>query len=415
MFISEPGLHKQLREVTSSVTEVGSSLDKLTGGINVNSPKQLGSYLYDTLGFEELKDKKGNPIRTPKGGRKTGADIIGALEASTEAQVAFKEAAIRGIILEDELDFITKALACKEEDGGILHGSLNQTVVATHRLSSNGGKRKIQLQNIARSRKKYFGPRHEGWEIFEVDEAQIEFRAAGHYGRDERCRNDIWDGFDVHTFSAIENKLFRPDGKPDRQSAKEVTFKPLFYGGRYTEWFKKFRERYPGIAEIQEEWIYGVLKNKQLRIETGLIFYWPECHIGRGGYIVPSTEICNYGIQSICGADVLPISAVLMWHIASRLGLNGFPICTVHDSVIWEIPKEERGTFFELACLTYLSGVHKYMYYLYKLDFYTPLGIGMKVGPRWSKGEEIKIDWLDGEYRIREEMTVERFLGEIKQ
>src|SRR5690606_10322525 len=44
--------------------ELGAKLAEMTGGINLNSPKQLSKFLYGTLGLEEPKDHRGKPIRT---------------------------------------------------------------------------------------------------------------------------------------------------------------------------------------------------------------------------------------------------------------------------------------------------------------------------------------------------------------
>ena len=69
-------------------------LDKLAAengfeGINWRSGKQVGEYLYDVLKFDEVKDRKGNPIRTEKDGRKTDVGTIHALKATNKAQRKF--------------------------------------------------------------------------------------------------------------------------------------------------------------------------------------------------------------------------------------------------------------------------------------------------------------------------------------
>ena len=57
--------------------------------INWNSDKQLGEFLYESLEFEELRNKKGEPIRTAGGAYKTDLNTLNALKAKTPEQKRF--------------------------------------------------------------------------------------------------------------------------------------------------------------------------------------------------------------------------------------------------------------------------------------------------------------------------------------
>ena len=82
-----------------------------------------------------------------------------------------------------------------------------------------------------------FSARNEGWLVGEVDEAQLEYRAAVFLGRDERGLYDIIHGVDAHGFTA--SIIFKEDweacggdkstvvGKEVRRKSKSHTFKPL--------------------------------------------------------------------------------------------------------------------------------------------------------------------------------------------
>jgi DNA polymerase I-like protein with 3'-5' exonuclease and polymerase domains len=400
---SGPG---ELPPALEKMSRLSLQLNELTGGINHNSPKQVGEYLYDTLEFEELTDHKGNPVRTKADNRKTGTEIIQQLKATTDEQKQFKELIQQVIALDDEIDFLTKVENCQQDAGGILLANINQCVTATHRFSSSGQFYKMQFQNIARRRKRYFGPRYirgvdgggcestsrssaDEWSILEADGSQLEFRVAAHMGRDKQALEDIAGGFDVHTFGASVLGV-------TRQEAKAHTFKPLYGGQSGPKWlrdyYKAFRERYPGIGGTQKGWTYEVLKDKKLQIETGITFHWPDCKMYQSGWIQHTPSIYNYPIQSMATADIIPIAITYMWQRAKRMGLKSFITNTVHDSVIIELYNPEKEVLTRTAVESFTRDVYYYLKQVYNIDFLASLGVGVKVGPRWSEGEERKFD-----------------------
>jgi DNA polymerase I-like protein with 3'-5' exonuclease and polymerase domains len=59
--------------------DADTQLTLMSGGINLRSRPQLGKFLYDDMGFEELTDRDGNPKRTASGLRATDGDSLAAL------------------------------------------------------------------------------------------------------------------------------------------------------------------------------------------------------------------------------------------------------------------------------------------------------------------------------------------------
>ena len=218
--------------------QVDRALDDMTGGINPRSVVQVAEYLYDVLKFPELKDRNGRIRRTAKDKRLTGKDAIAQLNPTTDNQREFLK-------LKSEQSKLTAALTknleffvavCRER-GGIFLGQLNQCRTVTHRLASSGmpvqfdaydKPKSCQFQNLPRQFKSLFCPRKEGWVIAEADGAQLEFRVAGHLGRDEQVKYDVVNHVDIHAYTASE---MTARGEPTtRQEAKAKTFRPL-YGG----------------------------------------------------------------------------------------------------------------------------------------------------------------------------------------
>lgn len=401
MCLSADRVREEYNDAVKRTTEIGRKLDEMAGGINLNSPVQLGEFVYGTLEFEELKSKRGEPLRTPSGGRKTDSDTLSALKAKTKQQKEF-------VSLWSEYNKLTSALSknleffkgvVEESEGGIFHGQFNQAVTATHRLSASGRpikfemfkkKKSVQFQNMPRAYKRLFKSRNDGWLVGEADGGQLEFRVAGFLGADKAAVDAIADKFDVHTFTS---ETLTANGEPTgRQDAKAHTFKPLYGGQSGTKaqqaYYQAFKARYPGITSWQENNKREVLRTKQLRIPSGLIFYWPDTKL-RDDYITNSTSICNYPVQSFATADIIPIAIASLWHIMKRADMQSFIVNTVHDSTIMELHPDEVEPIGEISGFSFTDYVYFYLEEVYDVKFFVNLAAGYKVGEHWSEGEEI--------------------------
>lgn len=238
-------VNERYEQVTKQYAECYDQLERMTGGINFRSRPQLSEFIYDKLGFEELKGRDKKPLRTspsarfPDGQRKTDAATIVALKATTKAQREFVECyktlAKLNAKLTKGLNFFKEI--CTNHDCKF-YGVLNQGTTTTHRLSSSGrpvllpgedGKKGklsgAQLQNIAREDKNLFTVRDSDYVICEADGAQLEFRVAAQVGRDRVAIEEIIAGADIHIITA---ETLTKAGEPTtRQEAKSRSFRPL--------------------------------------------------------------------------------------------------------------------------------------------------------------------------------------------
>jgi DNA polymerase I-like protein with 3'-5' exonuclease and polymerase domains len=315
--------------VSKDLAEAEQRLATITGGINTRSGDQVATYLYDTLGFEEVKDRRGNPVRTGAGKRKTDKETLAALKATTDEQKEFLELRKRHAKAADTLSkSLTFFKGVCDKYGGRFMANFHQTRTKTHRLSSSGRKllfrvlnargkevdkyMAVQFQNMERAYKSLFKPRDADSVMIEVDGAGLEFRIAADLARDEQARADILDpDHDVHTFTAsvIGNCDTGSVSKAQRTAAKRHTFKPLFStgtGGTKSEvrYYQEFKKRYAAITEMQERWITDVMRTGQLRIPSGLICYW-KLKMAASGFIEGSNEVRNLPIQSFATADII--------------------------------------------------------------------------------------------------------------
>ena len=412
---------------------LGNEMDALTGGINWRSAPQAAKFLYDTLGFAELKRYDGTPKRTkpsakfPEGQRLTNKKALEKLTASTPQQELYLDLRAKlgtaSSALSKALDFFQGV--CKEGND-TFHAEMHQTRTATHRLSSTGIPRRFNLfdmaaksvafQNMPRRFKRLFRARLPGWKIAEPDGSQLEFRIAVQLGQDAQGMKDLADpGWDAHcvTASEMEQKPYSDvyagymagDKKATkwRQDAKSETFKPLYGGSKGTKkqerWYKAFVERYKGIAAVQLSWLHEVLRTKRLITPWGMRYYWPKAKLSNSGYCNVTTAVYNYPVQAFATAEVIPAALVYMWH---RLGAESLlsKIClvnTVHDSIVAEIAPDMDETMTALAKQCFTLDVYKYIDIVYGFRFNVPLGTGIKIGTHWGEGPEQAFNiWPDG-------------------
>jgi DNA polymerase I-like protein with 3'-5' exonuclease and polymerase domains len=402
VYLDEQRVASEYGNVSTELAELEQQLNQLTGGVNANSPKQLGAFLYDRLGFEEITGRDGEPERTPAGGRKVDADTISRLRPNTGEQREFQEKILKRQDLNKKHQTLEKLKAACDENENLLFARFNQAVTQTHRLSSGGARYKVQFQNIPRDYKSLFCARrrNDGWLVGEADGAQLEFRVAAHLGRDRVAAKDIRDKVDVHSRTASAYLGIPPDkvSKDQRQNHKSKTFEPLYGkmgGDKATKaYLDYFHDRYSDTFNTQTGWTYQVLEKKELVTEWGMRFYWPDTELQQRKYgkpyITNTTSIFNYPVQSFATAEIIPIGLVFIWHRMKQARLHSFLVNTVHDSIIAELHHSETETFKSISLQSLTHDTYKYLKQVYNVDFTVPLGAEVKISPHWGDDDEIK-------------------------
>lgn len=401
------------------VESLGAKLDKITGGINLGSPKQLGELLYTKLGFLPPLDNGGDVIRTGGGDISTAAPALAKLIAETDEQREFlelyKEYNLASSMLSKNLNFFK--LVC-DEKGGKFYGQINQCRTANHRLASQGVKMKFkntkkelaaQIQNLPRAYKSLFTVDQEGWVVTEYDGSQIEFRVAADLGHDKVAESDIVNGVDIHSFTRdtmnAAYKRLGIDKEIDRQGAKPQTFAPLYgaFGkdAAEQEYAQAFRKKYADIYKTQTNWTLTVADRKELETPYGLTFYWPSATMHRSGYVSFSTEIFNLPISGLATAEIIPIALIHFWHRTAGLQTRIFN--TVHDSIVVRQPKDEVELCVRIAKQAMTKDVYAFLASIYNYKFTVPLGFGYKSDTHWGASKvEHKFDvWPSGEERYQ--------------
>ncbi len=372
------------QDIEDRYARATADLQEFCEGASPSSHKQLAEFIYGRLGFAIPRDYKGQPLRTSTGQGSVAVEAMGRLRPANNKQREF----IRLYNKWKQLDtavtkYLRKFVECCEQSDGKLLGNFNQCNTRTHRLSSSGLVHKIQLQNLDRDFKKFFGARRDGWLVGEIDGAQLEFRVAIHLGRDDvGLRNIRTEGFDVHRLTADTLGV-------DRQSAKPSTFKPLYGGSGGTpeqqRYFQAFKDTYQGVATTQRGWVLECLDRKQFTTEYGMTFYFPHTTLKASGWITNTTQIYNYPVQGFATAEIIPIALVCAWH--RMADWKSFLVNTVHDSIIGELHPDEVEAWHELARRCFIHDTYRILRKLYAIDLTVPLGAGVMVGSHWADAE----------------------------
>ncbi|MDQ6984340.1 MAG: DNA polymerase, partial [Ghiorsea sp.] len=160
---------------------------------NIQSPKQLGVLLFETLGIEGGK-------KTKSGQWATGQEVLEKLAAEHEVPRLILQVRSLSKLKSTYTDALQKIINKKT---GRVHTSYNQAVTSTGRLSSTNP----NLQNIpirseeGREIRKAFVA-EEGNQLIAADYSQIELRLMAHFSGDANLRQAFADGLDIHAATA---------------------------------------------------------------------------------------------------------------------------------------------------------------------------------------------------------------------
>ena len=409
IFLDKESVLNVYKSTAQEYTEVSRTLNILTGGINMASPQQVAGFLYGTMGFEEITDRQGNPIRGkanakfPAGQPLTDEPTLAKLSAKTKEQKEFlayksEESGLRKKITSylERYMYVCglsfPPLSGKEKTYSdvpgscLMHGKLNQSIAQTHRLTSSDP----NLQNIDKKLKRVVRSRHKDWKIRSADYKTLEFTVAGILSQDEQIRQDIENKADIHSFTAMT--LTDAGQRTIRDDAKRHTFKPLYGGTSGTKaeraYYQTFREKYWQCYKVQQGWVYEALKTKQLKTVSGLIFYFPDIHMESSGYITHQNQIFDYPVQMFATADIAPTGVCLLWHQLKARKLKSFLINEVHDSMVMEECPEESEEIGNLVTKALSNDVIGFLKQVIGFEINFPITVEQKVSQFWDyKGE----------------------------
>ena len=313
---------------------------------NINSPKQLGTIL-----FEKLQLPNGKKTKT---GYSTSAEVLERLknEHSIVADILeYRQLAkLKSTYAEGLSHFIS------EKDGRI-HGRFNQTITATGRLSSTDP----NLQNIpirmeiGREIRKVFIPK-EGYVFLDADYSQIELRLLAHMSGDQSLIDAYNSGKDIHRITASEvfHVPFEDVTKEIRGKAKAVNFGIVYGISSFSlgqdlniskkeadQYIERYFATYPGIKKYLDD---SVESGKQKGYATSLMGRRrPIPELSSSNYIQRSfgeRVAMNSPIQGTA-ADIIKVAMIRVNDRIKKEKLKSRLLLQIHDELLIETHPDE--------------------------------------------------------------------------
>ncbi len=364
--------------VATELEGLSEKIFKLAGReFNINSPKQVGEVLSE-LNIETKR-------KTATGQISTSKDVM--LEIAENYEIA------QFILDYRELDKLkatyADALPVLIASDGRIHGSLNQTVATTGRLSSTAP----NLQNIpirtelGQQIRRSFIPEN-GCKLISADYSQLELRLLAHITRDEIMLEAFKNGEDIHSKTAelVFNAKTPEEMKDARRMAKIVNFAIAYaveaYGlsqrvdlsrSEAKDVIEDYYETYKGIKKFMEETPEIAKKQGYVSSIYGRRRYVPS--INDRNYNTRSRaerEAINMPIQGTA-SDIVKIAMLKVDAAMKKAGLETKMIMQVHDELLFETPEAEVEKALEIITREMESAV--------ELD--VPLTVEIAAGKNW--------------------------------
>lgn len=333
--------------LTARIEELEASIHVQAGvEFNINSPKQLGEVLFETMHIPGGKKTKT--------GYSTAADVLEKLAEDYP-------------IVKDILEYrgLTKlkstyaeGLAAYIGEDKRIHTNFNQTITATGRISST----EPNLQNIpmrmelGRRIRKVFVPRT-GYEFMDADYSQIELRVLAHMSGDEQLIDAYRTEQDIHRITAAKvfHTPFEEVTDLQRRNAKAVNF-GIVYGissfglsqdlsisrKEAAEYIEQYFATYPKVKEFLDRLVEDAKKQGYTTTMFGRRRPIPE--LSSSNFMQRSfgeRVAMNSPIQGTA-ADIIKIAMNRVWRALRERGLKSKLILQVHDELVIETLLEEE-------------------------------------------------------------------------
>ncbi len=345
---------------------------------NINSPKQLGDILFETLQLPHGKKTKT--------GYSTNADVLKKLQG---VHPIIDDILEYRALAKLQSTYVEGMLSVINGETGRIHSNFKQTVTATGRISST----EPNLQNIpvrterGREMRRMFVAEDERV-LIDADYSQIELRVLAHIADDENMKKAFLSGADIHTQTA--SQVF---GVPVsevtssmRSGAKAVNFGIVYGIGEFSlsqdlkisikeakQYIENYLNTYPSIKKYMDD-----------IVENGRNQGYVSTLMNRRRYI-PELRASNKITQSFgervalnapvqgTAADIIKIAMVNVFRKLKEEGLKSKLILQVHDELIVEAFPDEVERAREIL----VSEMEKAM------ELSVPLKVDCNTGKTW--------------------------------
>ena len=376
--VDKEALREYGRSLEKGIEETQEAVYEEAGEeFNILSPKVLGSIL-----FEKLELPHGKKTKT---GYSTAADVLEGL--ADKYRIADKVLEYR--MLTKLKSTYADGLSTFIENDGRIHGSFNQTVTATGRLSSaNPNLQNIPIRmELGREIRKVFIP-EDGFIFLDADYSQIELRVLAHMSGDEKLIEAYNQARDIHamTASQVFHVPFEEVTPEQRRNAKAVNF-GIIYGissfglGRdlsisrneAKEYIDNYFYTYPKIKTFLDGLVESAKHNGYSETFFGRRRPIPEMKAKNAVTRQFGERVAmNAPIQGTA-ADIMKLAMIRVYDALKAMDMRSRLIIQVHDEILVETFEEEKERVREIITDSMVNAV----------SFKVPLEIEINEGKNW--------------------------------
>ena len=344
--IDREGLRNYGFSLDETVNELADRIYGYAGKeFNINSPKQLGEILFETLMLPHGKKTKT--------GYSTNAEVLDKLRAYhpiIQDILDYRQVVkLKGTYVDGFIKLLT--------DESKIHTTFKQTGTATGRLSSA----EPNLQNIpirtplGRELRHYFIPKNENYVLVDADYSQIELRLLAAISGDENMIGAFLSGVDIHTSTAA-NVFHVPENMVTselRKRAKAVNFGIVYGIGEFSlsddlhismkeakEYIESYKASYPLVDKYLKDIVDEGYANGFVSTLYGRRRYIPELS-GQNKMLKKFGErvAMNSPIQGTA-ADIIKVAMINVNRRLKEEGIDAKLILQVHDELLVETHKD---------------------------------------------------------------------------
>lgn len=384
--MEEIGIYTDVNDLQRMQQELQEKLELLVQRIhdaageefNINSPKQLGVVLFETLKLPVIKKTKT--------GYSTAVDVLEQLQNEHPIINDILEYRQLAKLQSTYVEGLQKVISNDKR----IHTRFNQTLAQTGRLSSVDP----NLQNIpirleeGRKIRKAFKPSSEDSVILSADYSQIELRVLAHITQDDSLKEAFIHGQDIHTATA--RKVFGVEAEEVtdlmRRQAKAVNFGIVYgisdYGLSQSlnitrKEAKLFIDDYlasfPGVKQYMSDIVKDAKANGYVETLLHRRRYIPDItsrNFNLRGFA--ERTAMNTPIQG-SAADIIKLAMVEFDKQIQHTSYKAKLLLQVHDELIFEVPKSEVEEFS-----LFVEDIMEHA-----LDLDVPLKVDSNYGPTW--------------------------------
>jgi len=355
--------------------------------INLNSPKQIRTLLFETLKLTPQK-KSGKTQQLS-----TDAEVLAILAKEHEVPMlllAYRELfKLKSTYIDALPEYINPVT-------GKIHTSWNQTIVATGRLSSSNP----NLQNIPKDGLE-FGKEYDvnirasfkakrGWSFISADYSQIELRILAQFSEDKNLVEAFLSGKDIHAQTAAQIFSVAPELVLGRQRdvGKRLNFSILYgltpYGlskdleisySEAKQYIDRYFEQYPKVQQWMEYVVQEVVRTGYTKTLYGRRRYLPGIYEkNKNLYELAKRMAINTPVQGTA-AEITKLGMIQFYKQSIEQGLEAKILLQIHDELLISCPDHEIEKAEKLlkSCLENV------------VTFKIPLQVSIRTGKNWAE------------------------------